>query len=124
MSVVDKALSLKRQGLIADALSALANSELQARDRIAADVFRVELVELVEPNTTIESDHIDGNIRRALVVFSDRGTNGHELSISRQSKLLPPLARVECEMLKSVLGRDGQPTEETKALGISRRASI
>src|SRR5204863_1518391 len=57
------------------------------------------IVALAEPNSTITPDAIDEEILGALPIFRSPGVNGSELSISLRAKLLPTLARIECEMI-------------------------
>ena len=48
--------------------------------------------------------------------------NGSEISVSVYDKLLPTLARVECEMIKAALKEHGGKVNVVaKALGISRK---
>jgi len=80
------------------------------------------IVALAEPNTTILPEAISDEILGALPIFRHPVVNGHELSISLQSKLLPTLARVECEMIRAALKQSGgRVNVAAKALGISRK---
>jgi DNA-binding NtrC family response regulator len=55
-------------------------------------------------------------------VFFREGVNGNEISVSVHDKLLPTLARVECEMIKAALRQHhGKVNAVAKALGISRK---
>jgi transcriptional regulator with PAS, ATPase and Fis domain len=80
------------------------------------------IVALAEPNSTITPEAIDENILGALPTFHRPGANGSELSISLRSKLLPTLARIECEMIRAALEEHGGKVNVVaKALGISRK---
>ena len=80
------------------------------------------IVALAEPNATILPEAISDDILGALPIFRHPIVNGHELSISLQSKLLPTLARVECEMIRDALKQSGgRVNAAAKALGISRK---
>ena len=80
------------------------------------------IVALAEPNTTILPEAISEDILGALPIFRHPVVNGHELSISLQSKLLPTLSRVECEMIRAALKESGgRVNVAAKALGISRK---
>ena len=55
-------------------------------------------------------------------IFRREGVNGSEISVSVHDKLVPTLARVECEMIKAALQRHhGRVNAVAKALGISRK---
>jgi len=80
------------------------------------------LVALAEPNSTLAPEMISGDILDALPIFRRPGVNDHELSVSLQSKLLPTLAQVECEMIQAALKQTGgRLSAAAKALGISRK---
>jgi transcriptional regulator with PAS, ATPase and Fis domain len=80
------------------------------------------IVALAEPNSIITPDAIDDEILGALPIFHRPGVNGSELSISLRAKLLPTLARIECEMIKAALKEHGGKVNVVaKALGISRK---
>jgi transcriptional regulator with PAS, ATPase and Fis domain len=80
------------------------------------------MVALAEPNSTLLPKAISDEILGALPVFRREGVNGSEISISVHDKLLPTLARVECEMIKAALGQhQGKMNAVAKALGISRK---
>ena len=80
------------------------------------------MVALVEPNSTLTPEMISADILDALPIFRRPGANDHELSISLQSKLLPTLAQVECEMIQAALKQcGGRVSAAAKALGISRK---
>jgi transcriptional regulator with PAS, ATPase and Fis domain/tetratricopeptide (TPR) repeat protein len=80
------------------------------------------MVALAEPNSTLLPGAISDEILGALPVFRRDGVNGSEISVSVYDKLLPTLARVECEMIKAALHKhDGKVNAVAKALGISRK---
>ena len=80
------------------------------------------IVALADPNSTITPDAIDEEILGALPIFRRPGINGSQLSISLRAKLLPTLARIECEMIKAALkDHGGKVNVVAKALGISRK---
>jgi len=80
------------------------------------------IVALAEPNSTILPEAISDDILGALPIFRHPAVNGHELSVSLQSKLLPTLAHVECEMIRAALKQSGgRVNAAAKALGISRK---
>jgi len=80
------------------------------------------IVALAEPHATITPDAIDEAILGALPVFHRTGINGSELSVSLRAKLLPTIARIECEMIKAALHEHkGRVNAVAKALGISRK---
>ena len=80
------------------------------------------MVALAEPNSTLAPEMISGDILDALPIFRRPGVNDHELSVSLQSKLLPTLALVECEMIRAALKQSGgRLSAAAKALGISRK---
>jgi DNA-binding NtrC family response regulator len=80
------------------------------------------IVALAEPNSTIGPDAIDDDIIGALPVFRRPRLNGSELSVPLQAKLLPTLARIECEMIRAALKEHGGKVNAVaRALGISRK---
>jgi DNA-binding NtrC family response regulator len=80
------------------------------------------MVALAEPNSTLLPDAISDDIVGAIPVFFREGANGNEISVSVHDKLLPTLARVECEMIKAALRQHrGKVNAVAKALGISRK---
>ena len=80
------------------------------------------MVALAEPNSTLLPGAISDEILGALPVFRRDGVNGSEISVSVYDKLLPTLARVECEMIKAALKQHGGKVNVVaKALGISRK---
>jgi DNA-binding NtrC family response regulator len=80
------------------------------------------MVALAEPNSTLLPEAISDDILGALPIFRRPGVNGHELSVPLQAKLLPTLARIECEMIKAALKQHhGRLNAAAKALGISRK---
>jgi len=80
------------------------------------------IVALAEPNSTITADAINDEILGALPVLHRAGVNGSELSVSLHAKLLPTLARVECEMIKAAFKEHGGKVNAVaRALGISRK---
>jgi len=80
------------------------------------------IVAFAEPHSVIGPDAIADEILGALPVFRRPAMNGTELSVSLQQKLLPTLAHIECEMIKSALSRHhGKATAAAKDLGISRK---
>jgi transcriptional regulator of acetoin/glycerol metabolism len=80
------------------------------------------MVALAEPSSTLLPGAISDDILGALPVFRRDGVNGSEISVSVYDKLLPTLARVECEMIKAALHKhNGKVNAVAKALGISRK---
>jgi len=80
------------------------------------------IVALAEPNSTLAPEMISSDILDALPIFRRPGVNDRELSVSLQSKLLPTLAQVECEMIQAALKQSGgKVSAAAKALGISRK---
>src|SRR5262249_12005101 len=80
------------------------------------------MVALADPDATLTADAIDPQILGALPVFHRAGVNGNELSVSLKAKLVPTLAKIECEMIKAAF-RDsgGRVNAAARALGISRK---
>ena len=80
------------------------------------------LVALADPNSTLLPDTISDDILDALPIFRRPGASERELAVSLQSKLLPTLAQVECEMIQAALKQaNGKVSAAAKALGISRK---
>jgi len=80
------------------------------------------MVALAEPNSTLLPEMISDEILDALPIFRRPGLNDHELAVSLQSKLLPTLAKVECEMIQAALKQSGgKVSAAARALGISRK---
>jgi DNA-binding NtrC family response regulator len=80
------------------------------------------MVALAEPNSTLQPEAISADILGKMPQLRQPPPNGREISVALQQKLLPTLARVECEMIKAAL-RDnhGRLEPAAKALGISRK---
>src|SRR5262249_38536277 len=77
---------------------------------------------LAEPDSVIGSEAIDDQILGSFPVLRSPSSDGSDLCVSLQAQLLPTLARIECEMIKSALTRHhGKPTAAARALGISRK---
>ena len=80
------------------------------------------MVALAEPEATLLPDAISEEILGALPIFRHPPANGTEMAIGLDDKLLPTIARVECEMIKAALRtHHGKVDAAAKALGISRK---
>jgi transcriptional regulator with PAS, ATPase and Fis domain len=80
------------------------------------------MVALAEPDSTLLPGAISDEILGVLPVFRREGVNGREISVSVHDKLLPTLARIECEMIRAALeAHGGKVNVVAKALGISRK---
>jgi len=80
------------------------------------------MVALAEPDSTLLPDAISDQILGALPIFRHGPANGRELTVDLHDKLLPTIARIECEMIKAALRtHHGKVDAAAKALGISRK---
>jgi len=78
------------------------------------------IVALAEPGSTIGPDMISPEILNAMPIF--RAPAPDEISVRLTDKLLPTLAKIECEMIKTALhANDDRVDAVAKALGISRK---
>jgi DNA-binding NtrC family response regulator len=77
---------------------------------------------LAEPNSTLLPHAISDDILGALPIFRHPPANGKEIAVQLHDKLLPTLARIECEMIKAALcEHHGKLNAVATALGISRK---
>jgi DNA-binding NtrC family response regulator/tetratricopeptide (TPR) repeat protein len=77
---------------------------------------------LAEPDSTLLPNAISEEILGALPLLRTTPVNGTEIAVSLTDKLVPTLARVECEMIKAALHTHrGKLEVVAKALGISRK---
>jgi transcriptional regulator with PAS, ATPase and Fis domain/tetratricopeptide (TPR) repeat protein len=80
------------------------------------------MVALAEPDATLLPHAISEDILGALPVFRHAPANGREIAVDLHDKLMPTIARIECEMIKAALRKhDGRVDAVAKALGISRK---
>ena len=80
------------------------------------------MVALAEPNSTLMPDAISEHILGALPLLRHPTLNARELAVPLHDKLMPTIARIECEMIKVALREhDGKVEAAAKALGISRK---
>ena len=80
------------------------------------------MVALAEPNSTLMPDAISEHIIGALPLLRLPSLNARELAVPLHDKLMPTLARIECEMIKVALREhDGKVEAAARALGISRK---
>jgi transcriptional regulator with PAS, ATPase and Fis domain len=80
------------------------------------------MVALAEPNSTLPPDAISEAILGAMPIFRHSPINGKEIAVPLHDKLLPTLARIECEMIKAAFREHhGKVDAVAKALGISRK---
>jgi transcriptional regulator with PAS, ATPase and Fis domain/tetratricopeptide (TPR) repeat protein len=80
------------------------------------------MVALTEPDSTLLPHAISEDILGALPIFRHAPANGREIAVDLQDKLMPTIARIECEMIKAALRKhDGRVDAVAKALGISRK---
>jgi len=80
------------------------------------------MVALAEPGSTLRPDAISDDILGALPLLRPTPANGKEIAVPLREKLLPTLARVECEMIKAaLLEHHGRVEAVAQALGISRK---
>jgi transcriptional regulator with PAS, ATPase and Fis domain len=78
------------------------------------------MVALAEPNSTLEPTAISADILNAMPIFRTPAPN--EMSVRLTDKLIPTLAHVECEMIKTALRENhGKVDAVAKSLGISRK---
>ena len=80
------------------------------------------MVALAEPGSRLEPDAISDDILGTLPLFRPTPADGKEIAVTLLNKLLPTLARVECEMIKAaLLEHHGRVETVAQALGISRK---
>ena len=80
------------------------------------------MVALAEPGSTLQPDAISEDILGALPLLRPTPIDGKEIAVTLLNKLLPTLARVECEMIKAALHEHhGRVEAVAQALGISRK---
>jgi len=80
------------------------------------------MVALAEPESTLPPDAISETILGAMPIFRPSPINGKEINVPLQDKLMPTLARIECEMIKAAFREHhGKVDAVAKALGISRK---
>ena len=80
------------------------------------------MVALAEPNATLLPDAISEHILGALPLLRHPPLNGREIAVPLHDKLMPTIARIECEMIKAALREHhGKVESVAKALGISRK---
>jgi DNA-binding NtrC family response regulator/tetratricopeptide (TPR) repeat protein len=80
------------------------------------------MVALAEPNSTLPPEAISEAILGAMPIFHPSPINGKEIAVALHDKLLPTLARIECEMIKAAFREHhGKVDAVAKALGISRK---
>ena len=80
------------------------------------------MVALAEPNSTLPPDAISEAILGTMPIFRPGPTNGKVIAVPLHDKLMPTLARIECEMIKAAFREHhGKVDAVAKALGISRK---
>jgi len=80
------------------------------------------MVALAEPNSTLPPDAISEAILGTMPIFRPGPINGKEIAVPLHDKLMPTLARIECEMIKAAFREHhGKVDAVAKALGISRK---
>jgi transcriptional regulator with PAS, ATPase and Fis domain len=80
------------------------------------------MVALAEPNSTLPPDAISEAILGTMPIFQAGPTNGKVIAVPLHDKLMPTLARIECEMIKAAFREHhGKVDAVAKALGISRK---
>jgi DNA-binding NtrC family response regulator len=80
------------------------------------------MVALAEPNSTLPPDAISEAILGTMPIFRPGSINGKEIAVPLHAKLMPTLARIECEMIKAAFREHhGKVDAVAKALGISRK---
>jgi len=80
------------------------------------------MVALADPDSTLPPEAISEAILGAMPIFRQTPINGKEIAVPLRDKLLPTLARVECEMIKAAFREHhGKVDAVAKALGISRK---
>src|SRR5207247_8543444 len=74
------------------------------------------------PNSTLMPDAISEDILRALPLLRHPTPNTREIAVPLHDKLMPTIARIECEMNKTALREHhGKVEAGAKAPGISRK---
>jgi DNA-binding NtrC family response regulator len=80
------------------------------------------MVALADPDSTLPPDAISEAILGTMPIFRHTPINGKEIAVPLHDKLLPTLARIECEMIKAAFREHhGKVDAVAKALGISRK---
>lgn len=80
------------------------------------------MVALAEPGSTLQPEAISEDILGTLPPLRPAIVNGKEIAVTLLNRLLPTLARVECEMIKAALQEHhGRVEAVAQALGISRK---
>ena len=80
------------------------------------------MVALAEPDSTLLPHAISDDILGALPIFRHAPGNGTEIAVHLHDKLMPTLAFIEGEMIKTALRTHrGKVDAVAKALGISRK---
>jgi transcriptional regulator with PAS, ATPase and Fis domain len=80
------------------------------------------MVALAEPDSTLPPEAISDAILGAMPVLRQPTINGKEIAVPLHDKLMPTLARIECEMIKAAFREHhGKVEAVAKALGISRK---
>ena len=80
------------------------------------------MVALAEPDSTLLPHAISEDILGALPIFRLAPVNGREIAVDLHDKLMPTIARIECEMIKAALRtHHGKVEAVAKSLGISRK---
>ena len=80
------------------------------------------MVALAEPDSTLLPHDISEDILGALPNFHRPSTSDSEITVDLNDKLMPAIARLESEMIKSALKRHGGKVDgAAMALGISRK---
>jgi len=80
------------------------------------------MVALAEPDATLLPHDISEDILGALPNFHRPSTSDSEITVDLNDKLMPAIARLESEMIKSALKRHGGKVDgAAMALGISRK---
>jgi DNA-binding NtrC family response regulator/tetratricopeptide (TPR) repeat protein len=80
------------------------------------------MVALAEPDSTLPPEAISETILGAMPIFRPGPINGKEIAVGLHDKLMPTLARIECEMIKAAFREHhGKVDAVAKALGISRK---
>jgi len=80
------------------------------------------MVALAEPNATLVPADISSDIRATLPAFPSFNADSRQIAVPLRDKLMPTLARIECEMIKAAfLEHHGKVDAVAKALGISRK---
>jgi DNA-binding NtrC family response regulator len=80
------------------------------------------MIALAEPDSTLPPEAISEAILGAMPIFRSTPINGKEIAVPLHDKLLPTLARIECEMIKAAFREHhGKVDAVAKALGISRK---